>query len=390
MNLSKSASFFSHLVELRRAIHAEPELAYAEVKTAQKIIKELESLHLPYEYHGQGSGVIARLLSKDPKAPTVAIRAEMDGLPGDEKTGLSFSSKHAGCMHACGHDAHMAMVLGAARLLVDSPPPGNVVFIFQPAEEKGPGSKKIIEMGGLNKVQAIFAGHVTQHYRLGQMMVNSGVITAQSDCFFIRIHGKGGHGARPHETIDAIGITGSLISAIQTLVSREINPFHPSVITIGKISGGNAVNVIAEHASLEGTIRTILPEVRKHIWHGLKRITNAIADLYNAEIDIEIAPVYPPIVNTEMETELALAAAKEVVSSENIVPMEYPSMGADDFSYYLNEVPGCYVRFGAGKATEEFIPLHSPSFDVDEKVLLIGAEFFNNLVRRVIKYYGNE
>ena len=386
MELSSSKDFFSHLVKLRRSFHAEPELAYEEVKTAQKIIQELNALQLPYEYSGPGSGVVARLKTTNPDAPTIALRAEMDALPLEEKTGLSFASQHDGCMHACGHDAHMAIILGAARLLANSPPPGNVIFVFQPAEEKGAGAKRILATGALEGVEAIFAGHVTQHYRLGEMMISNGVITAQSDRFKVNIHGKGGHGARPHEAIDAIIIAGLFISAIQTLVSREINPFHPSVVSIGQMKGGSAPNVIAENVLLEGTIRTTLPEVRQHIFKGLKRMAKAMGELYNAVIELEISHGYPPVINTDKETVLALEAAKDMIGSNNLVAMDYPSMGGEDFSYYLQKIPGCFVRFGTRTPGKEYTPLHSPSFDINEKVLLIGSQYFDHLARRAMRH----
>jgi hippurate hydrolase len=234
-----------------------------------------------------GGSVIARIGNYD-IAPTVALRAEMDGLPGGENTGLPFSSRNKGKMHVCGHDGHMAMVLGAAELLHEKPPHGNVVLIFQPGEERGAGSKKILEGGALEDVKAIFAGHVTRHNRVGEIMVSGGIITAQSDGFTITVKGKGGHGARPHEAVDAVVVSGLLIIAVQTLVSREINPAHPSVITIGKVEAGSAGNVIAEEAILKGTIRTTLPEVRHHLIAGLKRIARATADLHNANIKLKL------------------------------------------------------------------------------------------------------
>jgi hippurate hydrolase len=379
----KSGNIFLRMVELRRVIHSYPELAYEEEKTAGLIMNELDRLGIPYEYGGLGDGVIARIGSYD-HAPTVALRAEMDGLPGDENTGLPFSSRNRGKMHVCGHDGHMAMVLGAAALLREHPPQGNVVLIFQPGEERGGGSLRMIEKGALKEVNAIFAGHVTRHYRVGEIMVSGGVITAQSDGFTITVKGKGGHGARPHETVDAVVVSGLLIMAIQTLVSREINPAHPSVITIGKVEAGSAGNVIAEEAILKGTIRTTLPEVRKHLKNGVKRIAHATAELHNANIKVQIRGGYPPVVNGEEETKIAHSAALNVVGSKGVVPMDHPSMGSEDFAFYLKEIPGCYVRFGARREGWENIPLHSPSFDFDEEVLKIGADYFDEVVRVAI------
>ncbi|UCH54355.1 MAG: amidohydrolase [Pseudomonadota bacterium] len=375
------------MVELRRQFHSHPELAFEEVRTAAAIMAELDRIGIPYEYTGKGGCVIGRLTGGAANAPTVALRADMDALPGDEVTGLPFASTEPGKMHACGHDAHMAMVLGAAALLKTDPPPGNVLFVFQPAEERGGGARVVLKTGLLKDVRAIFGGHVTHHYRTGEIMIAEGVITAQSDRFLIRIQGRGGHGARPHEAIDAVVITGLLITAIQTLVSREVNPIHPTVVTIGKVEAGTAANVIADSATLEGTIRTTSPSVREHIHSGLRRMGRALAELHNARIEVTITEGYPPVLNSARETGIAQRAALRVVGREAVVPQDHPSMGAEDFAYYLQEIPGCYVRFGARLRDGEYIPLHSPAFDIDEEVLKIGAAYFDQVAREALTEY---
>jgi len=378
---------YPRMVELRRLLHRYPELAFEEAQTARMIMEELDRLGIPYEYGGIGGGIVARIAGKSEGA-TVALRAEMDGLPGVETTGLPFASLNPGKMHACGHDGHMAMVLGAAALLKDDPPPGNVLLIFQPAEERGGGSRIILRSGTLSGVKAIFGGHVTGHYRVGEIMVAPGVLTAQSDGFLIRIQGRGGHGARPHEAVDAVVVAGLLIVAMQTLVSREVNPVYPSVITIGQVSAGSAPNVIAETATLRGSIRTTLPEVRKHLLEGLERMAKGIGDLHNARIEVIVNEGYPPVVNTLVESEIARRAAGKIVGEKGLVSMEYPSMGSEDFAYYLQEIPGCYVRLGARREGWEHIPLHSPAFDFDEEVLKIGAAFFDRVARDAIEAYA--
>ena len=376
-------AIFPRLVELRRQFHKYPELAYQEVNTAQTIMRELERLGIAYEYGGPGGGVVGRLRGGD-QGPTIALRAEMDALSCEERTGLSYSSTEPGRMHACGHDAHMAMLLGGAALLAASPPPGTVLFAFQPAEEAANGACAMLESKMLDDADAIFAAHVTRHYRVGEIMVSSGTITAQADRFTVRVRGKGGHGARPHEAIDAVVVIGLLITAVQTLVSRETNPVYPSVVTIGTVRAGSAHNVIAEEAVLEGTIRTTRPETRTQIMSGLKRMATAVGELHNAEIVVQFNESCPPVVNTAPETDVARHAATQVVGPDAVVEQEYPSMGAEDFSFYLDVVPGCYVRLGARGAGDEYLPLHSPRFDIDEQVLKTGSALFEQVAREAI------
>jgi amidohydrolase len=379
-----SDTLWQRMLELRRAFHRVPELAFKEERTAALVIAELDRLGIPWEYDGVGNAVVGRISGGGPR---IALRAEMDALPGYENTDLPFASTLEGKMHACGHDAHMAMVLGAAQLLVDAPPPADVVLVFQPAEERGGGARTVIASGALEGVAAIFAGHVTQHYDVGEIMVAEGVITAQSDGFVIDVQGRGGHGARPHEATDAIIIAGFLIIALQTLVSREVDPLHPSVVTVGRVEAGTAANVIADKARLEGSIRTTLPGVRAHLHAGIRRMAKALGDLHNASLAVEISEGYPPVVNGAREAKVARRAAQQVVGETGLVRLDHPSMGGEDFSYYLQTIPGCYVRFGARPANRVFVPLHSPAFDIDEAVLPVGAAYFDRVVREAAAEY---
>jgi hippurate hydrolase len=372
------------LIEQRRALHRCPELAFQEIQTARLIMNELDRLGIPHNYGGKGGGVVGRLEYVGEGAPTVALRADMDGLPGNEHTGLPFSSENPGRMHACGHDAHMAMVLGAAASLKQDPPPGNVLFVFQPAEEDGGGARVILDSGELEGIDAIFGAHVTHHRTTGEIEFMEGVMTAQSDIFTIRIRGRGGHGARPHETVDAVVICGLMITALQTLVSRQANPLHPSVVTIGRVEAGSACNVIAEEGILEGTIRTTLPEVREQILTGLERMVSAMAELHDARIELDLQEGYPPLVNTGHETAIARRAAAAVAGQENVFRMDHPTMGAEDFAFYLQQLPGAYVRIGARHPDWEPVALHSPSFTIDEKSLRYGAAFFDTVARESI------
>jgi hippurate hydrolase len=376
-----------HVVELRRWLHRHPELSFNEAETAARVVSELERLGIPCSYPGPGGGVIGRLVT-DPALPTIALRAELDALPGSDLTDPSYRSVYADRMHACGHDAHMTMVLGAAALLARDPPDGNVVLIFQPAEERGGGSRVMIDAGALEGVRAIFGGHVTHEWPTGKIMIRRGAMTAQSDRFYITITGKGGHGARPHEAIDAVVIAALLITVLQTLVSRQTNPVHPSVITVGKIEAGTAANVIAESAKLEGTIRTTFPDTRDHIHKGIRRMVEAMGELHAAEVQLELSQGYPPVINTDGEVELVRDCVRGLYGPDALRTSPHPSMGSEDFSYYLQRVPGAFFRFGARRPEWEPIPLHSPRFDIDEAVLPIGAEFFDAITRSALRHYG--
>jgi hippurate hydrolase len=370
------------LMVLRRWFHQHPELSFDEKKTAARVIAELEKLGISYSYAGVGHAVLATIDGKNPESRAVALRADMDALPGDETTGAAYASENPGIMHACGHCGHMAMLIGAATMLVEEPPPGPVRLVFQPAEERGGGARVAIADGALENVAAIYACHVTHDYETGRIMIRDGSATAQSDRFCMRIRGKGGHGARPHEAIDAVVVSGFLITALQTLVSRESNPLHPSVVTIGSVHAGSAANVIAEEAELLGSIRTTLPEVRQHLHSGIRRMVGAAAELHNCKIDLDIQDGYPPVINEPRCTKIARLAAREVVGDEQVVAAEHPSMGSEDFAFYLDKVPGAFARIGARAPGWEPVPLHSPAFDIDERALAVGAMYLDRVARR--------
>ena len=376
-----------HAVALRRWLHRHPELSFNEAETAGCVVAELERLGIPCTYPGPGGGVIGRITT-DPERPAVALRAELDALPGHDRTNPEYRSVYPKRMHACGHDAHMTMVLGAAASLAERPPEGNIVLIFQPAEERGGGSRVMIEAGALEGVRAIFGGHVTHEWPTGRIMIRKGAMTAQSDRFTITIKGKGGHGARPHEAIDAVVIAALLITTLQTLVSRRTNPVHPSVITVGRIAAGTAANVIAESAELEGSIRTTFPDTRDHIHNGIRRMAEAMGELHDAEIQLELTQGYPPVINTAAEVDLVRQCVRELYGPDALMTAPHPSMGSEDFSFYLQHVPGAFFRFGARRPEWEPMPLHSPRFDIDEAVLAVGAEFFDALARRALKHYA--
>lgn len=373
--LKPDDSLVKWMTDIRRHIHQHPEISCREYRTAEFISTKLDELSIPHKKGVAVTGIVATIGKAENSNLKVALRADMDALPIVEKTGLPFASKNHGVMHACGHDGHVAMLLGAAALLQKVDIPGNIVLLFQPAEEGEGGAVKMIEQGALDGVSAIFAGHIDRHFETGEIAVQPGLICAFTDEFKISIRGQGGHAAKPHEAIDCIVVASLLVMSIQTLVSREVNPSFPSVVTVGKISGGSAANVIADLAVLEGTIRTTHPESREKIITGLQRMVLAMEDLYTAKTEITITPGYPPVINDPDAVETARQAVLSFLGENGLKNQPHPSLGGEDFSFYLKKVPGCLARFGAKKNDLLNFAAHSPRFDFDEKVLPIGAEY---------------
>lgn len=361
---------FERMVALRRDLHRHPELSWKEERTAQQIAAALEGLGLAVR-RVAGTGLIVELPGAA-EGPIVALRADTDALPVHEETGLPFASEREGIMHACGHDGHSSMLLGAAELLLSGPPPPCPVrLLWQPAEEKGAGASALIEAGALEGVGMIFGGHLDRRFPAGTLIVSEGPVNASTDTFRVEIEGQQGHGARPHETLDAIVAGSLLVTSLQTVVSREVNPAHPSVLTVGTFEAGTAANVIAGHAVLEGTIRAQDPEVRAHLAASLRRIGQAIGTLHGAKVTVTVHTGTPPVINPPGPTALARQAAQEV--AEEVIPLPTANMGGEDFAYYLEQVPGCYIRYGGKVPGRESFPAHSSQFDFDEAALGCGA-----------------
>jgi hippurate hydrolase len=375
---------FEWIKDIRSKLHQWPELAFKEEKTAEFISNTLKKLRIKHRTGIARTGVVGRLVI-DKEAPTIALRADMDALPIIENTGLPFSSQNPGVMHACGHDGHMAIVLGAAAILKEKPPDGNVVFIFQPAEEGEGGAVPMIEEGVLKGVDMIFGGHIERHHQVGSIGIKMGVHTAYCDGFEIKVTGKGGHAARPHETIDAVLIASQIVVTLQSIISREIDPIHPAVLSIGYFKSGTVFNVIADKAVLKGTIRTTDEEVRAQIIDKIRKLTSSLSIFYDAEIISNIKPGYPPVINEGDACQYAKYVAEKLMGKNGALSLPYPSLGGEDFAYYLQKVPGCFVRFGGGKEGHEKIASHSPAFDFDEEVLRVGAAYLSELVRYTFK-----
>jgi len=382
MNLQPiSEEIFTRIVNVRRDLHIHPELSWEERRTQGRIAAFLDEINVPYRKSAD-TGIIADFPGEIADAPRVALRADTDALPIIEETGLPFASKNHGVMHACGHDGHTSMLLGAASLIAqDTDRKVPIRLLFQPAEEGASGAKAMIKDGALDNVAMIFGGHIDRHYPLGTIIVTEGAVNASSDKFTITIDGQGGHAARPHETVDAVVVGSLLIMALQTIVSREVNPAHPSVVTVGHFKAGSAHNVIAAQAVLEGTIRSQDTRVREILQKSIHRISSAIGQLHGANIEVDIKEGTPPVNNPAHMVGLCEQAAMQVVPKEDVRELEIANMGGEDFGDYMALIPGCYVRFGSIIEGTIPHPAHSSKFDFDERVLGIGAAYYHAISR---------
>ena len=367
------------MVLLRRDLHQHPELSWQETRTAAKVDEALDELGIPHRRAAGNAGVIAEIPG-EASGPLVALRADMDALPIQEQTGLPFASRNEGVMHACGHDGHTSMLIGAATLLSrERALPTPVRLIFQAAEETGQGAKSMIRAGVLDDVAVVFGGHLDRHFPTGTIAATVGPVNASSDRFCIQITGKGGHAGRPHETIDAVVVGSLFVLALQTIVSREVNPAHPSVLSVGRFDAGAAANVIADTARLEGSIRAQDQQVRSYLHDAIRRIAESLGQLHGAEIQAEIIPGTPVVRNPPEWLSIARQAAGDVVGADKVLELQVANMGGEDFGFYLEHVPGCYVRIGSHAEGTEAFPAHSSRFDFDERALATGASYFHRL-----------
>ena len=367
--------YFDEIVFLRRAIHEHPELAFEEIKTSALVASTLEKQGLEVKRGVAKTGVIGTLRGKN-AGRIVALRSDMDALPIPEATGLAFASKNPGRMHACGHDAHTAIGLGAAMILSELRDElhGEVRFLFQPSEEKNPGGAPImIEEGALDGVSEIFGLHVLSQADAGTVGFCPGEMMASADELYITIRGKSGHGARPHLTIDPVVVTAEVILALQTLVSRNLDPFAHGVISICSVHGGFAPNIVPNEVKLIGTVRAMSREWREYAHKRIHEIVNGICYSARAEADIHIDLGYPVLVNSERETEFAEQCAKELFGEEHVFRAER-LMGAEDFAFYLEKVPGTFYRLGIRNEAEGITAdIHNDHFTIDEAALKTGA-----------------
>ncbi len=367
------ASEVEQLVALRRELHAHPELSWKEHRTAARLEEAVRSLGAVDVLRVAGTGVVARFRGRDPNAPLVAVRGDIDALPIHEATGLPYASTVDGVMHACGHDVHATWAVGAAMDLVRRPARGDVLVVLQPAEEVGAGAPAILASGALDNVAAIFGGHVDRRFAVGEVIAEAGALAASADSFTIEVIGRGAHGARPHESADPIVAAAAIVTALQTIVSRHIDPAAPAVCTVGSIHAGVANNVIPEKATLTGTLRAMDPVTRKRLCDDVSHIASGIASAHGVHADVRIELGTPPIVNPAVQASWAREATVATLGSDAVVPFGITNMGGEDFAFYMERIPGCFLRFGAREPGGERTAAHSPRFFAAEEAIFVGA-----------------
>jgi len=370
------------LLGLRRDLHAHPELSWKEERTADKLERALVALGALDVTRVAGTGVVGRLPGREPGSPTIAIRGDIDALPIQEETKLPFASSVSGVMHACGHDVHATWTIGAGMLLSREPALGDVVLILQPAEEVGAGARAILESGALDGIKNIFGGHVDRRFEVGQIVADDGPLAASADEFRIELLGQGAHGARPHEAADPIVGAAALIMALQTIVSRRVDPSDPAVVSVGHIHSGTASNVIPERALLTGTLRATTPRTRALLRAEVQRLAESVAASHRLTATVTLADGTPPVVNDPKVAAIARAAAASLLGERNVVPFGLTNMGGEDFAFYQERVPGCFLRVGAREPGGERTPAHSPRFTVAEGAIFVGAAVLAECARR--------
>ncbi len=361
------------IIALRRDLHQHPELAYAETRTAGRVVEFLSGAGLEVRTGVGGTGIIASAGRGGGR--TVLLRVDLDGLPIQEQSDAPYASKVPGRMHACGHDGHVAMGAGAARILAGRPLQGAARVLFQPAEEGEGGAQAVVRDGGLDGVDLVLGIHLWNELPVGTLGVKPGPLMAAVDRLKIVVHGRGGHGGMPQRAADPVVAAAHVVTALQTLVSREVSPLQSAVVTVGSIHGGEAFNVIPDDVTLLGTIRSYDVELRRSMLGRIQRIASGIAEGLGCRAEVEVKAGNPAVINDPQVAEIARRAATRVVGPDKVVEPE-PSMGGEDMAVYFERVPGCFVFVGSANPARGLDQSHhSPRFDFDEDALAIGCEF---------------
>ncbi|MEO1091544.1 MAG: M20 aminoacylase family protein [Pseudomonadota bacterium] len=385
MNLvPRIVEFEAELTDWRRDFHRHPELGFAEHRTSDLVAERLQSFGIDVHRGLAGTGVVGTLIgARGPSRRSLGLRADMDALPMDETSGVPHASAFPGRMHACGHDGHTTMLLGAARYLAETRDfAGEVRFVFQPAEEMLAGGERMVREGLFEQFPCdeIYGMHNSPQLAPGQIGVRAGAVLASADFFELTIDGRGGHGAYPHTTVDPTVVGAHVITALQTLISREVDPLDAGVVSITRMHVGSTDNVIAPRAVLGGTVRAFRPETRDRLISGVHRIARSIAEALRAEAVVTFTDAaYPPTIATETEAVLAADVARHVVGDDGLLWDHPPAMGGEDFAFMLQKVPGAFVMLG-GDGAEDAVLCHDPRFDFNDRTLTIGASFWAKLV----------
>ena len=363
------------IIEKRRMLHRVPERGFAEFKTQKIVMDALDELGIPYIT--ERTWVIGLIEGALP-GEVVALRADMDALPIEEPEGCAFRSEHPGMMHACGHDAHTAILLGAAKVLAGMKDQlrGSVKLLFQPAEETDGGAEPMVKAGAMENphVDRVYGLHAMPNLPLGTIETRAGTLNASTDTVKITVHGKAGHGAYPERSVDAIVGAAQVICALQTLVSRNLSPLSSAVLTLGVIEGGTAQNIICDKVSIRGTLRTANSEIRAMMKQRIEEVTHGVAQAMGCTADVEVISGYAALVNNAQEAGRVRRVAARLFGSENSVEKPEPSMGGEDFSFFSDEAPGAFFHVGCVRKEEmPAPPLHSKDFALDEQCLLVGA-----------------
>ncbi|HEX2717851.1 MAG TPA: M20 family metallopeptidase [Gemmatimonadaceae bacterium] len=367
------AALRDRLVALRREIHADPELSNDEHRTAARLEQALKELGVGDVRRIGRTGLLARVPGRKRGARVLAIRGDIDALPITEETGLPYASRNAGVMHACGHDVHATWAVGAAALLAREPAERDVVVLLQPAEEQGDGALQMIAGGALDGVVAIFGGHVDRRFAVGQVVADTGPLAASADTFTIELTGQGAHAARPHESADPIVGAAAVVTALQTIVARRLNPATAGVVTVGTIRAGTAANIIPGNATLAGTVRATDPASRALMLEEVGRLATGIAAAHRLTAKVSFDRDSPPIVNPPQPVAWAREAVTSLLGADALVPLGTTNMAAEDFAHYMELVPGCFLRIGAREEGGEVIPAHAPKFHAAEESIFVGA-----------------
>jgi amidohydrolase len=374
------------LVEWRRQFHQFPELGFQEHLTTAFVAQKLQQWGIPHETGVAQTGIVATLTGNQP-GPVLAIRADMDALPIQEANEVPYRSQHDGKMHACGHDGHTAIALGTAYYLFHNRDrwAGTVKLIFQPAEEGPGGAKPMIEAGVLQNpdVDAIIGLHLWNNLLLGTIGVRAGALMAAVELFDCTIQGRGGHGAMPHQTVDAIVVSAQIVSALQTIVARNVDPLHSGVVTVGELHAGRAHNVIADVAQMTGTVRYFDPQLDGFFQQRIEQIIAGICQSHGASYHLNYHALYPPVINDPGIAQLVRSVAETIVETPAGIVPDCQTMGGEDMSFFLQSVPGCYFFLGSANPEKGLAyPHHHPRFDFDERVLGMGVEMFVRCVEK--------